>query len=390
VANTAAQSVHLSVIGTPGISFQGQFASIWRQPCIYAPLTCHDKTGPGRESLHSSTFNSSTLSCADDSSHSVARKVDFADKTSVDNSLNVLDASTLDAGAAGSDAASDRAKKLAAWKLQKEKKEKAQRSVHKPGAPARGNPTRDVTGSNAASATAHTGRKDEKEARPERGKESAPSSRWTSRDLAEKDEKDPRNAAPNRRSADGSSPATTGGAAPFAVSGLQAHATPLLERLVRHGVAPVSVSRQESTDAAEVPASPEFPSFASLASRSAVSSLTSAKTPSRTHAPLSASTTSAAQASSSTPAKFAAFSAVRALSSFASAANSSSAAPTADNSDASLHFASSHLASSQSGASSLHVSTREAGSHHPKHALATPSSSARRRSRPPGASHPSL
>ena len=218
------------------------------------------------------------MSFAEDPAHPIARKVDFVDKSSADVSLHASRRSSeATAAAAVPDAADDRAKRLAAWREQKDQK---QRGAARPGAAAaRGKaPGRDA----AKGMATDRGREG-----AQRGQEAA-GKRRSSRE------------SPSKRR----SPQAQDASVPISV---QPKATPLLERLVRDGQAsgalpggsPSLASLSTALD--QTPPSPSFPSFASFASRSAVNlSTSSAATPSK--ALLSASTVHPTQPSS-TPVK---------------------------------------------------------------------------------------
>ena len=218
------------------------------------------------------------MSFAEDPAHPIARKVDFVDKSSADVSLHASRRSSeATAAAAVPDAADDRAKRLAAWREQKDQK---QRGATRPGAAAaRGKaPGRDA----AKGMATDRGREG-----AQRGQEAA-GKRRSSRE------------SPSKRR----SPQAQDASVPISV---QPKATPLLERLVRDGQAsgalpggsPSLASLSTALD--QTPPSPSFPSFASFASRSAVNlSTSSAATPSK--ALLSASTVHPTQPSS-TPVK---------------------------------------------------------------------------------------
>jgi hypothetical protein len=260
IASSAAQSVHISDLGTP----------------------------VGGDSL-----SSSSMSFAEDSAHPIARKVDFVDKSTADASLNASRRSSSDAVApAVPDAAEDRAKRLAAWKEQKDQK---QRGAVRPSATAsRGKaPGKDV----AKGAAKDRGKEKE-------GAQKSPEAAGKRRCSRE---------SPSRRR----SPQAQEASVPLSV---QPKATPLLERLVRDGQASgalpggaggspsfASFGGQALDD--EMPPSPSFPSFASFASRSAVNFPTPSATPSK--GLLSASTASGTLPAS-TPVKFAAFGAAAA------------------------------------------------------------------------------
>ena len=251
IASSAAQSVHISDLGTPA----------------------------GGDSL-----SSSTMSFAEDPAYPIARKVDFVDKSTADASLNASVAPAVP------DAAEDRAKRLTAWKEQKDQKQRG--AVRPSAAAARGKaPGKDVA----------------KGAAKDRGKEGAQQS--------------PEAAGKRRRSRESPSrrrsPQAQEASVPLSV---QPKATPLLERLVRDGQASgalpggacgspsfSSFGGQALDD--EMPLSPSFPSFASFASRSAMNFPTSSATPSK--GLLSASIASGALPAS-TPVKFAAFGAAAA------------------------------------------------------------------------------
>ena len=187
-----------------------------------------------------------------------------------------------------SDAADDRAKRLAAWKEQKEQKDQKHRGSNKPSASTtRGKAAAKEVGKETIKERGKDG---------DRRKDEMGGARRSSRE------------SPSKKC----SPAADEACIQASV---QPKAMPLLERLVRDGQScgalpggmpgtPTFASfGGATTDPSNVPSSPSFPSFASFASRSAINpSNPSATPPSKT--PPSTSDT---QQSTSTPLKFAVF-----------------------------------------------------------------------------------